>query len=53
MSERFCYSPGLLVERYPDGALASAWFALMPWAAGSVLEGLTGEAWERQWQESE
>lgn len=53
MSERFCYSPGLLVERYPDGAPASTWFALMPWAAGSVLEGLTGEAWERQWQESE
>ena len=46
MSERFCYSPGLLVERYPDGSPASTWFALMSWAAASVLEGLTGAAWE-------
>lgn len=40
MSERFCYSEGLLTERYPDGSPASTWFALMPWACGSVLEGL-------------
>lgn len=40
MSERFCYCEGLLVERYPDGAPASTWFALMPWACGSILEGL-------------
>ena len=40
MSERFCYGQGLLVERYPDGSPASTWFALMPWAACSVLEGL-------------
>ena len=47
MSERFCHSEGLVKERYPDGTLASTWFALMPWACGSILEGLTGEAWER------
>ena len=40
MSERVCYGQGLLVERYPDGSPASTWFALMPWAACSVLEGL-------------
>ena len=40
MSERFCYSQGLVVEKYPDGRLASTWFALMPWASSSVLEGL-------------
>jgi len=40
MSERFCYSEGLLTERYPDGRPASTWFALMPWACGSILEGL-------------
>ncbi|NLH96550.1 MAG: hypothetical protein GX477_04325, partial [Clostridiaceae bacterium] len=45
MSERFCHSEGLLTERYPDGTPASTWFALMPWACGSILEGLTGELW--------
>ncbi|MGI6188332.1 MAG: hypothetical protein ACOYI1_01200 [Caldicoprobacteraceae bacterium] len=45
MSERFCHSEGLLTERYPDGTPASTWFALMPWACGSILEGLTGEVW--------
>jgi len=45
MSERFCHSQGLLTERYPDGMPASTWFALMPWACGCVLEGLTGRAW--------
>lgn len=39
MSERFCYSEGLLTERYPDGSPASTWFALMPWACGCILEG--------------
>ena len=42
MSERFCYSQGLLTERYQDGSPASTWFALMPWAAGCILEGLCG-----------
>lgn len=46
MSERFCHSEGLVKERYPDGTLASTWFALMPWACGALLEGLTGDAWE-------
>ena len=40
MSERFCYSQGLVVEKYKDGKLASTWFALMPWASSSILEGL-------------
>lgn len=46
MSERFCHSEGLLTEHYPDGSLASTWFALMPWACGSLLEGLTGEVFD-------
>ncbi|MBR6809680.1 MAG: hypothetical protein IKM64_05300, partial [Clostridia bacterium] len=37
MSERFCHCDGLLKERYPDGSPASTWFALMPWACGSIL----------------
>lgn len=40
MSERFCYSQGLVVEKYKDGTPSSTWFALMPWASSSVLEGL-------------
>ncbi len=46
MSERFCHSEGLLTERWPDGKPASTWFALMPWASGSLLEGLT-DVWDR------
>ena len=30
-----------LTEKYPDGSLASTWFALMPWASASIIEGLT------------
>ena len=45
MSERVCHCEGLVKERYPDGTLASTWFALMPWACGSILEGLTGDMW--------
>ena len=45
MSERFCHCEGLLTERYPDGSPASTWFALMPWACGCILEGLTGAIW--------
>lgn len=44
MSERFCYSEGLLTERYPDGRPASTWFALMPWACGCILEGFQRSA---------
>lgn len=43
MSERFCHCQGLLVQEYPDGSKASTWFALMPWACGSILEGLCAE----------
>ena len=43
MSERFCHCEGLLTETYPDGSPASTWFALMPWACGCILEGLSGE----------
>lgn len=47
MSERFCYSQGLLSQKYSDGSLASTWFCLMPWASGSVLDGLAGDYWDR------
>lgn len=40
MSERFCFCQGLLVEKYPDGEVAGTWFALMPWASASIIEGL-------------
>jgi len=40
MSERFCFCQGLLTEKYEDGKPASTWFALMPWAAASLIEGL-------------
>lgn len=40
MSERFCFCEGLVTEKYPDGEPASTWFALMPWASGSIIEGL-------------
>lgn len=47
MSERFCYSQGLLEEHYADGSPASTWFCLMPWASASILDGLTGLYWDR------
>ncbi|AIQ18527.1 hypothetical protein H70357_18830 [Paenibacillus sp. FSL H7-0357] len=46
MSERFCHSEGLVTESYSDGSPASTWFCLMPWASGSVIEGLVGYYWE-------
>lgn len=46
MSERFCHSEGLVTEKYADGTPASTWFCLMPWAGGSVIEGLAGDYWE-------
>ena len=48
MSERYCYSQGLLTEKYEDGSPASTWFALMPWAGASIIEGMTGDAWKQQ-----
>ena len=47
MNERFCHCEGLLTELYPDGSPASTWFALMPWACGCILEGLTGTIWTK------
>lgn len=47
MSERFCHSEGLVTQPYPDGTLAGTWFCLMPWASASVIEGLTGDYWDR------
>lgn len=46
MSERFCHSEGLVTETFSDGSPASTWFCLMPWAGGSVIEGLVGDYWE-------
>lgn len=46
MSERFCHSEGLVTEKYADGTPASTWFCLMPWASGSVIEGLVGDYWD-------
>lgn len=43
MSERYCFCQGLLTEKYPDGELASTWFALMPWASASLIEGLVNQ----------
>lgn len=46
MSERFCYSQGLLTEHFPDGSLSSTWLTLMAWASGSILEGMAGDYWD-------
>lgn len=48
MSERFCHSEGLMTETYSDGSPASTWFCLMPWASGSIIEGLVGDYWEAE-----
>lgn len=53
MSERFCHSEGLVTETYRDGSPASTWFCLMPWASGSVIEGLVGDYWEAWMKEKE
>lgn len=52
MSERFCHCEGLLSQKYQDGSLASTWFCLMPWASGSIIEGLTGGYWEHKHRDS-
>lgn len=46
MSERFCYSEGLLSEKYSDGAVASTWFCLMPWGSACIIEGFAGDYWD-------
>lgn len=45
MTERFCYSEGLLTERYSSGEKSSVWFAFLPWGAANVIEGFCGELW--------
>ncbi|WP_246599479.1 hypothetical protein [Clostridium lacusfryxellense] len=47
MSERFCHCEGLVAEKYSDGSLASTWFCLMPWASGSIIDGLAGNYWDK------
>ncbi len=39
LSERYCPSDGLLLERYPDGSPSSTWFNANTWAIAAVLEG--------------
>lgn len=46
MSERFCHSEGLLVEKYSDGSIASTWMCLMPWASACIIDGLVGDYWK-------
>nr|MDD6335908.1 hypothetical protein [bacterium] len=46
MSERFCHSQGLVVEKYPSGAPSSMWFCFLPWGASNVLEGMCGRVWQ-------
>ena len=48
MSERFCYSEGLVYETYKDGSLATTWFCLMPWSVGAILDGLAGDLWDKK-----
>lgn len=45
MSERFCYSQGLLTdgEVYEDGSKCSTWRCFLPWGAANILEGLCRE----------
>lgn len=53
MSERFCHSEALLVEKYPDGSPASTWFALLPWGAANIIEGMVGDYWKLQYGRKE
>lgn len=46
MSERFCHCEGLVTEKFPDGSPASTWFALMPWAGASILDGIVTDCWD-------
>lgn len=48
MSERFCYSEGLMTERYQNGEKSSVWFAFLPWGAANVLEGMCGYLWNNK-----
>ncbi len=45
-TERYCYSEGLVTEKYEDETPSSVWFCYLPWAASCFLEGLCGVMWE-------
>jgi hypothetical protein len=47
LSERFDATRVLSIQSYPDGTPASTWFVGHPWAAGCVLEALTGRFWRQ------
>lgn len=40
LSERFCPSDGLTIERYSDGSPCSTWFSYNGWAAANALEAI-------------
>lgn len=46
MSERFCYSEGLVVEKFPNGEPCSTWLCLMPWGGDCIIEGIAGDYWD-------
>ena len=45
MTERFCYSEALLIDKYPNGDKGSVWFCFLPWGASNIIEGLCGDLW--------
>jgi hypothetical protein len=47
LSERFDASRVTVQFPYPDGKPASTWFVYHPWAAGCILESLSGDLWDR------
>ncbi len=48
MSERFCYSEGLLIENYDNGEPCSTWRCFLPWGASNILQGLCGSLWDEE-----
>ena len=40
MTERYCPSDGLVIEKYGDGEPASMWFTYNGWAAANSLEAI-------------
>lgn len=40
LTERFCPSDGLLIEKFDDGTPSSLWFSYNGWAAAAALEGI-------------
>jgi len=47
LTERYCPSDGLLIEKFPDGSPSSLWFAHNAWAMSAVLEGLMQKEYNR------